>query len=714
MTDYYVSQLRGSNSNAGTSTAAPFKTLAKITGTNGLQKPGNRFFLERGSVFAERVIVDEKHQGSPASPIFWDAYGDPSLPWPKIVHPLSGTGRTDMLRIEAPCGTNAGGDPDINAVVGISYATASSGTLTITTRTAHGLTTTLVAGTNAPWVELMFAIPARFNFIAQIASVPTTTTFTITGVNSLVASDGSTLVGSGLSVGAQTLTRAARLTTPKWVAIRNIEVENDPVAMAAAGYCVAARGAAGVDTGTVYVRTGSLYAINVTAGADRFTIENFRAAGAETGLNVSGQTAHVIADGLCELNGMLQEWGPAGDSEPTVASWSYSAGTLTVNTTAAHGLATGDFVSLWKDGTVAYVDRQAMTKVDNDTFTVAAIPYGATSASDPGSLSGTVRVYATAANDTDDQLGGWGATVRGINPRMNLTCMNNMSGMLRPTDPGVKAGGLTSSSGSNKKMSNGCELYTIVNTATDPDDGTLIRIRTNDRVASEVGSANAAVTAISSASNATGGYILSVTASGHPFKIGQLITLTGTSIDGEYLCVDTASGAFYLYTATNPGTIADQSGLATTLSTGTIYADLVHITPHIQAHLLTTRGVGQQAAGEFGPVTGTQVRRAISVCSATDSGTSCISASADHAPGDTEITDSLLVSGYDAVASDIATITDLLVSGNLVYGRRKNWASGTVPAGQQLDPGDGEALLAAASDFDRCEALVRRVLAARR
>lgn len=709
MADYYVSQLRGSDSNAGTSTAAPWKRLVKTVGTTGVMIPGNRFFLERGSVFPERWLFDTKHQGSPSAPIVIEPYGDPSLPAPKI----TGASNSEAIRFEG----------SVNAVIGVSYATGSSGTLTLTTAAAHGITTSTVGGSLAPWIEITLASPSRWNFIAQVASVPTTTTLTVTGVNNLVASDGTTVVGAGLSVGAQTLTSAGRLTMPKFIVMRGVNVENDPIAMCVAGRACAVQSGVGVaDGGTVYTRGSGYYGINITQGADRVLVSNFRAAGFAAGVNTSKQTANVHLDGVCELNGMVQEWGKNSGSEPTVSSWSFAAGTLTVTTAAAHGFATGDVVTLWKDGVVAYVDRQACTVLNATQFTVTPKPYPAyadygqtpTSTTDPLTLSGTVKVFGMRAADTDDQLGAWGAMVRGINPRVNLTCRWNMSGVLRPTDPGVRAGGSSSISGSNKKMSNGCELGWTINTA--GNDGALIRLRTNDRTASEIGSDNASITAASTSGTA-GSYTTTVTTSGtHPFDVGHYAQILNTSFDGYYLVTGTpASNQFTIWTPTSP-TVTDATGIATTVADGVVYADIVHITDSAQARTITTRGDNKRINGDFGPVTNVTMRRVISILSASDAFP--ISASGGLQIGYLRIYDSLLVGGKNAVSSDISDLAQLLMRNNLVYGKTKNWDQDTgttnsVPAAQRLDKMTGELLLAAADNFDEAEQLARQVIAAK-
>ena len=70
-TDYHVDAQAGNDTTGDGSLAAPWQTLARASFVVLL--PGDRLRLARGSVFRERLFVDES--GTPADPIVVDAYG---------------------------------------------------------------------------------------------------------------------------------------------------------------------------------------------------------------------------------------------------------------------------------------------------------------------------------------------------------------------------------------------------------------------------------------------------------------------------------------------------------------------------------------------------------------------------------------------------------------------------------------------------------------
>jgi hypothetical protein len=70
-TTYYVSSSAGSDLNGGTSSNAPWKTLAKVNG-QALQ-PGDSVLLRRGDIWNESLVPPSS--GTSGSPITFDAYG---------------------------------------------------------------------------------------------------------------------------------------------------------------------------------------------------------------------------------------------------------------------------------------------------------------------------------------------------------------------------------------------------------------------------------------------------------------------------------------------------------------------------------------------------------------------------------------------------------------------------------------------------------------
>lgn len=69
---YYVSAV-GNDANAGTSTAAPWKTIAKLNAQIGSLKPGDNVLFRRGDVFTGQIILTVN--GGANNPITFGAYG---------------------------------------------------------------------------------------------------------------------------------------------------------------------------------------------------------------------------------------------------------------------------------------------------------------------------------------------------------------------------------------------------------------------------------------------------------------------------------------------------------------------------------------------------------------------------------------------------------------------------------------------------------------
>lgn len=69
---YYVS-LAGNDTNAGTSTAAPWKTISKVNTVDF--NPGDKVFFRGGDTFAGSLYLDPTDAGTAASPVTLDSYG---------------------------------------------------------------------------------------------------------------------------------------------------------------------------------------------------------------------------------------------------------------------------------------------------------------------------------------------------------------------------------------------------------------------------------------------------------------------------------------------------------------------------------------------------------------------------------------------------------------------------------------------------------------
>ena len=74
-TDYYVSS-SGSDTNNGTSTSTPWKTIAKLNSIT--LKPGDNVFFNRGEVFYGGINL--KQSGTLGFPITFGAYGSGAKP----------------------------------------------------------------------------------------------------------------------------------------------------------------------------------------------------------------------------------------------------------------------------------------------------------------------------------------------------------------------------------------------------------------------------------------------------------------------------------------------------------------------------------------------------------------------------------------------------------------------------------------------------------
>ena len=75
---YYVSSSSGSDANPGTATA-PWRTLAKVSNSQSLFRPGDSILLKRGDTWRE-VFNIQNQAGASGAPITYGAYGSGALP----------------------------------------------------------------------------------------------------------------------------------------------------------------------------------------------------------------------------------------------------------------------------------------------------------------------------------------------------------------------------------------------------------------------------------------------------------------------------------------------------------------------------------------------------------------------------------------------------------------------------------------------------------
>ena len=75
---YYISSSSGSDSNAGTSPDAPWKTLDRIN--DETFKPGDRILLKSGDTWNGVTVIDSKFTGTAEEPIVISSYGDGARP----------------------------------------------------------------------------------------------------------------------------------------------------------------------------------------------------------------------------------------------------------------------------------------------------------------------------------------------------------------------------------------------------------------------------------------------------------------------------------------------------------------------------------------------------------------------------------------------------------------------------------------------------------
>jgi hypothetical protein len=76
---YYVDSSGGSDSNAGTSPDAPWKSIAQVQSMLGSLKPGDSVLFLKGDVWNEQLDLDHL-AGAQGSPITFSTYGDGAMP----------------------------------------------------------------------------------------------------------------------------------------------------------------------------------------------------------------------------------------------------------------------------------------------------------------------------------------------------------------------------------------------------------------------------------------------------------------------------------------------------------------------------------------------------------------------------------------------------------------------------------------------------------
>src|SRR5262245_61207459 len=75
-TVYYVDSAAGSDSNSGTTTSRPWKTLAKVS--SRAYAAGDQILLKKGSTWREQISVPSS--GASGKPILFSTYGSGSTP----------------------------------------------------------------------------------------------------------------------------------------------------------------------------------------------------------------------------------------------------------------------------------------------------------------------------------------------------------------------------------------------------------------------------------------------------------------------------------------------------------------------------------------------------------------------------------------------------------------------------------------------------------
>ena len=87
--DYYVNAAGGNDGNSGQSSAAPWRTVAKVNAVSFA--PGDRIFFARGGIWRESLMP--RTSGVAGSPITFGAYGSGAAPGARRVQ------RSDRLHL---------------------------------------------------------------------------------------------------------------------------------------------------------------------------------------------------------------------------------------------------------------------------------------------------------------------------------------------------------------------------------------------------------------------------------------------------------------------------------------------------------------------------------------------------------------------------------------------------------------------------------------
>ncbi|MCK4709070.1 MAG: hypothetical protein KAU21_10675, partial [Gammaproteobacteria bacterium] len=83
-TQYYIDATDGNDSNSGTTTVLPWKTIEKVNAAmaSGEIGPGDILSFERGETWKDIITISVS--GSPEQPVTFTSYGDPNKPRPVI------------------------------------------------------------------------------------------------------------------------------------------------------------------------------------------------------------------------------------------------------------------------------------------------------------------------------------------------------------------------------------------------------------------------------------------------------------------------------------------------------------------------------------------------------------------------------------------------------------------------------------------------------
>jgi hypothetical protein len=132
-TTYYVSDNSGNDNNNGTSTATPWKTLAKVSSTNF--NPGDIILFKAGETWVGQLVITSS--GTSGAPVVYGKYGTGNLPYLAC----QGTAKTTIysfnkqyveltdLKVTNTLPGNDINDPDDSLLLAVNIVNADAGTL---------------------------------------------------------------------------------------------------------------------------------------------------------------------------------------------------------------------------------------------------------------------------------------------------------------------------------------------------------------------------------------------------------------------------------------------------------------------------------------------------------------------------------------------------------------------------------------------------------